>query len=117
MCRSKRRLEDASPTAHDGAQRAAQRRAHVRGRVEHGICAVTRARRSRRDHGELAPLTRGLESEMELGPGGDSITQEECPICFLFFPAGLNRTKCCNNHSWCDDNYSRCYNYPGGGHN
>ena len=46
--------------------------------------------------GELAPLTRGLESEMELGPGGDSITQEECPICFLFFPAGLNRTKCCN---------------------
>jgi len=36
---------------------------------------------------KLAPFYRGEDDE-----GGD---KEECPICFLYYPGGLNRSNCC----------------------
>jgi len=39
---------------------------------------------------KLAPLYPGKE---EVTEGGDDL--EECPICFLYYPGGLNRANCC----------------------
>lgn len=37
---------------------------------------------------KLAPITKGSDVEAE--------GLDECPICFLFYPCGLNRARCCN---------------------
>jgi len=39
----------------------------------------------------LAPLFPGKEESLETQNGD----YEECPICFLFYPGGLNRSTCC----------------------
>eukprot|EP00727_Mastigamoeba_balamuthi_P004263 m51a1_g13834 hypothetical protein (361) ;mRNA; f:500875-507672 len=44
--------------------------------------------------GAIAPLLAGLPE------GGESL--EECPICFLNYPMGLNRAKCCK-HGICTE--------------
>ena len=43
-------------------------------------------------HGKIAPFEDGCDCE---DSGGGAQQLEECPICFLSFPA-LNRTKCCS---------------------
>mmetsp|Transcript_2658 Transcript_2658/g.9433 ORF Transcript_2658/g.9433 Transcript_2658/m.9433 type:complete len:246 (-) Transcript_2658:112-849(-) len=37
---------------------------------------------------KLAPITKGSEQPAE--------GLDECPICFLYYPCGLNRARCCN---------------------
>lgn len=43
---------------------------------------------------KLAPLYKGVTDPSELKDKSDV---EECPICFLFYPGGLNWCRCCKN--------------------
>lgn len=46
---------------------------------------------------KLAPIFKGTDDKV-------SYDHEECPICFLFYPGGLNRTRCCRQ-SICTECY------------
>ena len=42
---------------------------------------------------ELAPLHDGVDDEPPTSEGSPEV--EECPVCFLYFATGVNRTRCC----------------------
>ena len=56
------------------------------------LCAAGEERTLRRMILErrLAPFYRGEDE-----PGAATDEREECPICMLFYPGGLNRANCC----------------------
>merc|ERR1711991_985663 len=54
----------------------------------------------------MSPIFKGTETK-------ENEEDEECPVCFLFYPKGLNRTKCCK-HSLCTECFLQVRE-PGGG--
>jgi hypothetical protein len=53
---------------------------------------------------KLAPIYRGEADEVRDG-------LEECPICFLWYPGGLNRVQCCNQ-SICTECFAQIHSTP-----
>ena len=64
----------------------------ARGSARVALCAAGEERTLRRMILErrLAPFYRGEDE-----PGAATDEREECPICMLFYPGGLNRANCC----------------------